>query len=660
MLETEAATPTASGRTWRHRAVDPDDGGKSHRMTFVLAALALLILNIGVGAIARELQISMRDAAFRIYDRDFVSVSYINRAQISFQEYTDDRLGAADGGDKETAQKLLLQIIDELDVAIERANSPDVIAERLRVREALSALSGNDLQPPQLNEKLAEVKASLARLAGRAAARALQSRDHIEQFSGRYDLLLWGSIFTSVALAAITLAFIRKSVAKRTFARINYLANHDPLTGLPNRVQFQSRLNQALAGLPDRDRPFAVLSIDLDRFKTVNDTLGHQIGDRLLIAVTRRIKTLLRDMDIVARLGGDEFMVLQACTGDGSEAEALATRLVKAIGEPFFIDAQRISIGASVGIAMAPQDGADAEELIRNSDQALYCAKCEGKGQFRNFNAEMNVKMQARLLLELDLRDALEQGEIDVYYQPLVDISTGETVSFEALARWRHSRRGFVSPADFIPLAEETGLIVPLGEVVLHKACAEAASWPGKFGIAVNLSVVQFRSGNLVDLVRTVLAESGLEPERLELEITESILIEEKEQVLKTLLAMRELGVRIALDDFGTGYSSLAYLSSFPFDKLKIDRSFVRDITRRPDSAAIVTAVLSMASALNILTTAEGVEKDEEFDWLHSRGCDHAQGFLFSPAVPSADLRTLMQGKSVRNAGQPTGYNQAA
>ncbi len=430
--------------------------------------------------------------------------------------------------------------------------------------------------------------------------------------------------------------------AKRAEDSMTRMASYDTLTGLPNRTLLNLRMTNLLERQNRDAGRFAVLSLDLDRFKNVNDTLGHEVGDRLLVEVARRIGAVLRARDIAARFGGDEFVILQANVSQPSDASALARRVIDSLGAPYDIEGHRILVGASVGVAMAPDHGETAEELLRNSDLALYRAKADGKGRHRFFAPSMNTIMQSRRLLEVDLREAIDAGKLEVYFQPLIDIYSGRISACEALVRWDHPVKGFVPPVDFIPLAEETGLVVALGEFVLRKACAEAASWTRDIRVAVNLSSVQFRAGDLVSLVDSVLAETGLAPERLELEITESILIEDRDDALVTLSALRERGVRIALDDFGTGYSSLAYLSSFPFDKIKIDQSFVRDVAVRKDSAAIIRAITSLADTLGMCTTAEGVENMEELNWLRSQGCGEAQGFLFSRPMPASDLKSLL------------------
>jgi diguanylate cyclase (GGDEF)-like protein len=414
----------------------------------------------------------------------------------------------------------------------------------------------------------------------------------------------------------------------RNEARIQHMAHHDALTELPNRLLFHQRLGEELARIA-RGGNLAVLCLDLDHFKNVNDTLGHPVGDVLLKMVADRLSNCLRDTDVVARFGGDEFAVIMPIV-DG------------VLSSPYEIEQQEIMIGVSIGIAIAPSDGNAADALLRNADIAMYRAKADGRGQFHFFEPEMDRCIQARRTLELELRKALSNGEFELYYQPVVNLRSGDVSGFEALLRWHHPERGMVSPAEFIPLAEETGLIIPLGEWVLRKACAEAMTWPLPIGVAVNLSPVQFKSRNLVQAVLTALAYSRLPPERLELEITETVLLGETDANLATLHQLRELGVHISMDDFGTGYSSLSYLRSFPFDKIKIDQSFVRELAERPDCRAIVRAVASLGTSLGITTTAEGVETQEQFDRLCAEGCTEMQGYLFSPARPASEAVMLM------------------
>ncbi len=420
-------------------------------------------------------------------------------------------------------------------------------------------------------------------------------------------------------------------------------SGRDPLTGLPNRAHFGARLAEALARLDRRREGFAVLAVDLDRFKHVNDTLGHPIGDALLRKVAERLGTALRPTDAAARLGGDEFAVIQGGVSRAEDAATLARRIVDLLGRAYVVEGHLINVGASVGVALAPADGTDPAALVRNADLALYRAKLDGRGTFRFFEPEMGERVQARRRLEIDLRRAAAAQEFELVYQPQMNLETDRIVGCEALIRWRHPARGIVSPAEFIPLAEEIGLIVPIGEWVLRTACREAARWPGDLTVAVNLSPAQFRGGKLVATVASALAASGLDPRRLELEITEGLLLHDSDANIATLHALRDLGLRIAMDDFGTGYSSLSYLRSFPFDRIKIDRSFVSGGPDEGagDAMAIVRAVAGLGAALGIATVAEGVETPEQMDRIRREGCTDVQGYLISRPVPAAAIRHL-------------------
>ncbi|WP_426422540.1 putative bifunctional diguanylate cyclase/phosphodiesterase [Bradyrhizobium genosp. A] len=425
-------------------------------------------------------------------------------------------------------------------------------------------------------------------------------------------------------------------------ARIAHMAHHDGLTNLANRVLYQERLREELEGGNSPGKRVAVLCIDLDLFKNVNDSFGHPVGDRLLKQVADRLRQQVRGNDVAARLGGDEFAVILTNDPSPKEAGDFASRLIRILSAPYEIDGHELVIAASIGIALAPGDGASSEELMRNADMALYRAKQDGRGTHRFFEPEMDRQAQRRREMELDLRRAFANREFELHYQPLVDVATNTISGFEALLRWRHPKKGMVSPAEFIPVAEDIGLIVSLGEWVLREACNEAAKWPTQIKVAVNLSPVQFRSRNLVQLVIAALAHSGLTPTRLELEITESVFLAETELNLAILHQLRGLGILISMDDFGTGYSSLSYLRSFPFDKIKIDRSFVSDLAKRSDCCAIVRAISTLGRSLNITTTAEGVETVEQLDWLRAEGCDEAQGFLFSAAKPATEVEQLL------------------
>ena len=437
-------------------------------------------------------------------------------------------------------------------------------------------------------------------------------------------------------------AIMDVTAKRQAEARIAHMAHHDALTSLPNRVLFHERLDEALLRVRrDRDK-FAVLYLDLDQFKSVNDTLGHPAGDKLLMAVAERLRTCLRGSDMVARFGGDEFAVLQMGLAGPPEAGILAERIVTLLSEPYDIEGQQAVIGTSVGIALAPADGETSDQLLRNADMALYQAKEDGRCTFCFFQPGMGASLRAHHTLELDLRKALGASEFEVYYQPLVTLETGVICGFEALLRWHHPLRGMVAPAEFIPLAEEIGLIVPIGEWVLRQACAEAAGWPDDLKVAVNLSPVQFKKGNLPQMVFATLASTGLPAARLELEITESIFLAESKANLATLRRLRALGVSISMDDFGTGYSGLSYLRAFPFDKIKIDRSFISELSESADCMAIIKAITNLGSNLGIPTLAEGVETETQLAWLREAGCTEMQGYLFSRPVPASEIAELL------------------
>jgi diguanylate cyclase (GGDEF)-like protein len=428
---------------------------------------------------------------------------------------------------------------------------------------------------------------------------------------------------------------------RRSEVKIEYMAHHDALTDLANRVLLNQRLEHALGQSIRPEQMVAVHHLDLDQFKAVNDTFGHPAGDKLLKIVAERLRGLVRETDTIARMGGDEFAIVQAPITDPSEATSLAQRFIASMSEPFDIDGHQAAIGASVGIAVGPGDGLRPDKLLRNADLALYRAKGDGRGTFRFFEPAMDLQMQTRRIVELDLRKALPAGEFELYYQPVVNLASNEISGFEALIRWNHPERGVVSPATFIPMAEEIGFIVPIGEWVIRQACATAAQWPGNLHVAVNISAVQFRSPGLMRVIVGALATSGLHPTRLEIEITETVLLHNKEATLAVLHQLRALGIRIAMDDFGTGYSSLTYLQSFPFDKIKIDRSFVKDITESTGSLNIVRAVAALANGLGMMATAEGVETREQLDRIASEGCTEMQGFLFSKPLPAQEIERL-------------------
>jgi diguanylate cyclase (GGDEF)-like protein len=427
---------------------------------------------------------------------------------------------------------------------------------------------------------------------------------------------------------------------QRAEERIVHMARHDALTDLPNRLMLRERLDQELKRVK-RGECLAVLCLDLDHFKSVNDTLGHPIGDELLKVVAERLRRCTREPDTIARLGGDEFAIIMTGMERPTDAVALAKRIRESITKPYHVDGHQILADISIGISLAPMDASEPDQLLKNADMALYGAKGDGRGTYRFFEPEMDARMRARRELEMDLRNALVNAEFELYYQPLVNLKTNAITAFEALVRWNHPARGLISPAEFIPVAEETGLILPLGEWVLRRACEETAKWPAHIKVAVNLSPAQLKSRDLTQLVVSALAESGMPPSRLQLEITETVLMHNTFSTLATLHQLRKHGVQIAMDDFGTGYSSLSYLRSFPFDKIKIDRSFIQDLSNGAEPLAIVHAVAGLAKSLNMISTAEGVETQQQLDQLQSVGCTEMQGYLFSHARPAADIVRL-------------------
>jgi len=433
---------------------------------------------------------------------------------------------------------------------------------------------------------------------------------------------------------------------QRAEERIVHMARHDALTDLPNRIMLRERLEHELKRVK-RGECLAVLCLDLDHFKSVNDTLGHPIGDELLKVVAERLRRCVREPDTIARLGGDEFAVIMTGMVEPTDAVALAKRIRASVTKPYHLDGHQIITDISIGISLAPVDSCEPDQLLKNADMALYGAKGDGRSTYRFFESEMDARMKARRELELDLRKALVNVEFELHYQPLVNLKTNEITAFEALVRWNHPVRGLISPADFIPVAEETGLIIPLGEWVLRRACTETAGWPAHIKVAVNLSPAQLKSRNLTQLVMSALAESGMAPDRLQLEITETVLMQNTFNTLATLHQLRKLGVQIAMDDFGTGYSSLSYLRSFPFDKIKIDRSFIKDLSNGNEPLAIVHAVAGLANSLNMVSTAEGVETQQQLDQLQTVGCTEMQGYLFSRPHPASEIVRMFLGSEV-------------
>jgi diguanylate cyclase (GGDEF)-like protein/PAS domain S-box-containing protein len=475
---------------------------------------------------------------------------------------------------------------------------------------------------------------------------AARTWKHVRADGTLIDLAIYSRHLVHGDQPAVLLALMDITERKRAESRLAFMAQHDGLTGLPNRTLLRQHMDEIMLHSRRGAEKIAVLILGLDNFKAVNDTLGHGIGDKLLRGVAKRLRSTLREEDTLARLNSDEFAIVQSGLTRPEDAVMLARRLLEAISDPYLLDGHSVVIGASIGIAMAPGDGDESEKLLKHADMALSRAKNDSRGTFSFFEAGMDARAQSRRKIEIDLRAAIQNDVLRPYYQPLVDLATGRITGFEALVRWPHPERGMISPAEFIPVAEETGLINGLGGLMLRRACMDAALWPDGVRVAVNLSPLQFRVGNLLSIVMDALKQSGLPATRLELEITETLLLEKSSQVLATLHALRAMGVRISMDDFGTGYSSLSYLRSFPFDKIKIDQSFVRDLGSNRDAQAIVRSIISLGTGLGVTITAEGVETEAELSCLRAEGCHEGQGFLFSQARPNAEIVKLLKAQS--------------
>ena len=488
----------------------------------------------------------------------------------------------------------------------------------------------------QIGRKRAEQQVLLANEALRKANEELECR--VEERTGR--------LIEVNQRLKVEIANREESQAKS-----QYLAYHDSLTGLGNRLLFKDQLEKALNDVSVTPHPVAVLFLDLDGFKAVNDTLGHSIGDLLLKSVAAKLRDILQRTDRIARLGGDEFAILQVSAPQPGSSIALAEKIIEIVGQPCCIDGHDVTVGASIGIAVAHPGDINTETFLKSADLAMYSAKSEGRGTYRMFDPEMDAVVQARRGLERDMRTALVQDGFRLFYQPLVNLQTKKVTTFEALMRWRHLERGSVPPSIFIPVAEEMGLIVQLGEWALRQACMEAMEWPDGICVSVNLSPLQFSKGNLVSTVMSALASSGLPASRLELEITESVLLEKSERNISILNQLRHLGVRISMDDFGTGYSSIGYLRSFPFDKIKIDQSFVKDVLVDEGSLAIVRAIAGLGVSFGMTTTAEGVETVEQMQRLNLEGCIEVQGYLFSKPIPSNEIVGLLERLADRRSG---------
>ena len=466
---------------------------------------------------------------------------------------------------------------------------------------------------------------------------------HVRADGSLIDVAIYARRLVYAGQPAVLLALMDITERKQAEARMAFMAQHDSLTGLPNRSLLRQRIDEMLLHARRSTDKVAVLILGLDGFRAVNDTLGHGVGDRLLRAVAKRLRSILREEDIIARLNSDEFAAVQNGMTRPEDAGLLARRLLEAIADPFLLDGQSVVMAATIGIAMAPGDGDESDRLLKHATMALSRAKRESRGSFAFFESEMDARAQKRRKIELDLRAAIQDELLQPHYQPLIELASGTITGFEALVRWPHPDRGMISPAEFIPVAEETGLIAGLGGLMLRRACLDAVHWPDDIRVAVNLSPLQFRVGNLLSVVMDALNKSGLQAKRLELEITETLLLEKSGEVLATLHALRALGVRISMDDFGTGYSSLSYLRSFPFDKIKIDQSFVRDLAGNREAQAIVRSIISLGAGLGVTITAEGVETEAELGFLRELGCHEGQGFLFSGARPNAEVLGLLK-----------------
>jgi diguanylate cyclase (GGDEF)-like protein/PAS domain S-box-containing protein len=517
------------------------------------------------------------------------------------------------------------RVVGVNDAAAEHYGYNRAAFEKLRLRD----LQAFESDPPWADHRSSDEQAA-------------RTWKHVRADGTLIDLAIYSRHLVYNEQPAVLLALMDITERKRAEARLAFLAQHDALTGLPNRNLLRQQMEELLLHTRRSSDKLAVLVLGLDNFKSVNDTLGHAAGDRLLRGVAKRLRSILRDEDIVARLNSDEFAIVQGGLGRPEDAARLCRRLQAAIADPYLLDGNQVTIGATIGIAMAPGDGDESEKLLKNADMALSRAKNETRGTFSYFEAGMDARAQSRRKIEIDLRDAIQRDLLQPYYQPLVDLSTGRITGLEALVRWPHPERGMIPPSEFIPVAEDTGLITALGRLMLRHACRDAANWPDDVRVAVNMSPLQFRVGNVLSMVMEVLKESGLSPKRLELEITETLVLEKSSQVLATLHALRALGVRISMDDFGTGYSSLSYLRSFPFDKIKIDQSFIRDLAADHEAQAIVRSIISLGKGLGVTITAEGVETEAEFRCLRHEGCHEGQGYLFSRPRPNVEIVALL------------------
>jgi diguanylate cyclase (GGDEF)-like protein/PAS domain S-box-containing protein len=600
-----------------------------------------ILLNVAAGKITRSVMKSADGRSFQVVNKPLAQGGWV----ATIEDITERRSLEQE---RDRTSAFLRQIIDHIPTQITVKDVRDrryVLANRVAElqfglpHEAIVGKTPFELFPRAIAEQIAADD-----------DRSLQFPEGLSLDEHRWESKISGSLIITSKRIGIRdqagepryIINVVEDVTERRRAdeKIAHLAHYDALTDLPNRVLFRERIEHELQRT-SRGNQFALLYIDVDEFKGINDSLGHHVGDELLKAVAARIRSCIRDTDHIARLGGDEFAVIQTDVADSHDVVEFVTRIHEAIRQPYECLGHHLATDASIGIAMAPQDGTDLDQLIKNADLAMYGAKSDGRRTYRFFEPAMDARAKARLTLERDLRQALADGGFEIHYQPLVDLKRDEVTGCEALLRWRHPERGMISPADFIPVAEDTGLIVELGEWVLRTACAEAATWPEHIGVSVNVSPVQLKCPTLALKIAGALADSGLAANRLELEITEAVLIRDDETALSILHQLRAIGIRIALDDFGTGYSSLSYLKRFPFDKIKIDRCFVSDIAEIGGSSVIVQAVVNIATAGNMTTTAEGVETREQMEMLRALGCTEMQGYLFSAAKPGPEVRRL-------------------
>jgi diguanylate cyclase (GGDEF)-like protein/PAS domain S-box-containing protein len=607
--------------------------------------------NVAQGKVTKSILESADGRAVRIVNRPLPQGGWV----ATMEDITEHRLLEQE---RDRNYAFLRQIIDHIPSQITVKDVRDrryVLVNRVAEiqfglsNDAIVGKTACDLFPTVLAETIA-----------RDDDESLQSADGLLLDEHRWESKVSGNLFITSKRIVIRdragepryIINVVEDVTDRRRAdeKIAHLAHYDPLTDLPNRVLFREQVERELQRT-NRDEQFALLYIDIDEFKGINDSLGHHVGDELLKVVATRLRSCIRETDLVARLGGDEFAVIQTNAGNVADVVEFVTRIHEAIRQPYQCLGHQLSTDASIGIALAPRDGTDLDQLIKNADLAMYGAKADGRRTHRFFEPAMDARAKAQLAMQQDLRQALVDGGFEIHYQPVVDLGNDVVTGCEALLRWRHPERGMISPAEFIPVAEDTGLIVELGEWVLRTACAEAASWPDHVRLAVNVSPVQLKCPTLGLKIASALAASGLPASRLELEITEAVLIRDDEAALAILHQLRAIGVRIALDDFGTGYSSLSYLKRFPFDKIKIDRSFVSDIAEIDGSSAIVQGVLNIAASRHMTTTAEGVETQRQKERLRALGCTEMQGYLFSAAKPGPEVRQLLDPCGARAVG---------